>query len=121
RPREIWEGVPVPRDARRADLMKRAASTGAAWREARRGDRLHLGPVTLDVLNPASPDWERQKVRNDDSIVLRLRYGAVEVLLTGDISSEIERGLLGDDEARDRPLRVLKVAHHGSRTSSSAT
>ena len=57
-------------------------------------------------------------MRNDDSVVLRVRYGAVELLLTGDVSAEIERALLADREGA-RPLRVLKVAHHGSRTSSS--
>jgi len=120
RPREVWEGVPVPRDARRTGLYEWVSAGGATWREARRGDRLRVGSVTLDVLNPSSPDWERQTVRNDDSLVLRLRYGTVELLLTGDISAEVERTLLDADEARDRPLRVLKVAHHGSRTSSSA-
>ena len=75
---------------------------------------------TIEVLHPPLPDWERQRVRNDDSVVLRLRYGDVELLLTGDAGAEFERASL----ARGRsaaPLRVLKVAHHGSRTSSSAS
>jgi competence protein ComEC len=56
-------------------------------------------------------------VRNDDSIVLEVVYGEVGILLTGDISAEIERSIA--------PLltpvrtRILKVAHHGSRTSTS--
>jgi competence protein ComEC len=59
-------------------------------------------------------------VRNDDSIVLRLHYGDVEWLLTGDISQDVERRLAIDGEPR-APLRILKVAHHGSRTSSDET
>jgi competence protein ComEC len=77
---------------------------------------LEAGGVTIDVLNPPVPDWERRRVRNDDSIVLRLRYGDVEWLLTGDISQAVEGQWPAGDDA-GAPLRVLKVAHHGSRTS----
>ena len=57
-------------------------------------------------------------MRNDDSIVLRVRYGDVELLLTGDAGPEFERG--APTEADLAPLRILKVGHHGSRTSTSA-
>ena len=116
KPREIWEGVPVPRDAERRRLMQ--AST--IWRELQRHDRLRIGDVTIEVMNPPLPDWERQRVRNDDSLVLRLRYGDVELLLTGDVGAETERVLAADLHEDRAPLRILKVAHHGSRTSSSA-
>jgi competence protein ComEC len=119
-PLEIWEGVPVPRDLNRTALHDLAAARRLPWRQARRDDRLELGAVTVDVLNPRTPDWERQRVRNDDSLVLRVRYGLVELLLTGDISAAIERELLADSGGGP-PLRLLKVAHHGSRTSSSRT
>jgi competence protein ComEC len=78
---------------------------------------MEVGEVVLEVLHPPPPDWERQKVRNDDSLVLRLVYGGVEFLLTGDAGAEFERK---SDERETALLRVLKVAHHGSRTSSSA-
>jgi competence protein ComEC len=117
RPREIWEGVPVLSDPRRRDLRIAAAEQGALWRLLQRGDRLDVGGVTLEVLHPRLPDWERPKVRNDDSLVLSVLYGDVEMLLTGDVGAETERALL-DAQAR-RPLRVLKVAHHGSRSSTS--
>jgi competence protein ComEC len=112
--REIWEGVPVPRDPDRRTLQ--GWTPGIPWREMRAGDRLTIGDVALDVLNPPIPDWERQQSRNDDSLVLRLRYGDVEFLLTGDIGAAVENGLpIGGPRP---PLRVLKVAHHGSRSSS---
>jgi competence protein ComEC len=114
RPREIWEGVPVPREPERRRLML----ASPVWRELQRHDRMRIGEVAIDVLNPPLPEWERQRVRNDDSLVLRLRYGDVDMLLTGDVGAETER-VLGLDEKR-APLRILKVAHHGSRTSSSA-
>ena len=118
RPREIWEGIPVPKNRERADLARLATTRGVPWRQLRAGDYLDVGGVTLEVLHPLAPDWERQRVRNDDSLVLRLRIGDVELLLTGDVGAEFEARYAR--EASPAPLRVLKVGHHGSRSSSSA-
>jgi competence protein ComEC len=118
RPREIWEGIAVRGDPQRAALESAAVDRDVVWRTLQAFDRVTSGRATLDVLSPARPDWERLRVRNDDSLVLAVRYGDVEFLLTGDISAQMESQLaagLGDRS----PLRVLKVAHHGSRTSSS--
>ncbi|HWB17358.1 MAG TPA: DNA internalization-related competence protein ComEC/Rec2, partial [Vicinamibacterales bacterium] len=117
RPAEIWEGIPVPPNIERQRLHDEARTQHVAWRELQTGDRVETGGVEVDVLNPGPPDWERQRVRNDDSIVLRFRYGRAELLLTGDVSSEVERALPPADPRW--PLRVLKVAHHGSRTATS--
>ncbi len=118
RPREIWEGVPVPAHAPLEALRREAHDLGAAWRRLQAGDSIELGGVELDVLHPPRPDWERPKVRNDDSVVLQVRFGDVEVLLTGDAGEEFERTYAPEDPPA--PLRILKVGHHGSRTASSA-
>ena len=73
--------------------------------------------MELRVHHPPLPDWERQRVRNDDSLVLEVRYGAVSVWLTGDISGAVELEIL--DAIDPRRVNVLKVPHHGSLTSSS--
>jgi competence protein ComEC len=82
-----------------------------------RGDRLRFGAVTLEVLWPpaAYADADAPSA-NDDSIVLRVKFGRRTLLLTGDAEGPAEASLVsaGDDLACD----VLKVAHHGSRTSS---
>ena len=83
----------------------------------RTGDAIRVGDARLRVVHPPPPDWERQKVRNDDSVVLEVVYRDVAVLLTGDISGEIERVIA--PTLTPARVRVLKVAHHGSRTSSS--
>jgi competence protein ComEC len=72
--------------------------------------------VQVTVLHPPRPDWERQRVRNEDSIVLEIRIGDVSVVLPGDIGAEGERALL----AHWQPSRlvVIKAPHHGSATSS---
>ena len=96
---------------------------GATWRETRRGEHLAVGSVQVRVVHPPPPEWERQRVRNDDSVVLALRYGGVRVLLTGDVGAAVEpevAAVLDDGEvAAPAPLTVLKVAHHGSAGSTS--
>jgi competence protein ComEC len=118
-PREIWEGVPVPRDAQLQRVLGLAGAQGAIRRRIRRGDVLEVGGVTIEVCHPPPPDWERQRVRNDDSVVLRLRYGDVELLLTGDAGPEFEHGWPASPDGA--AIRILKAAHHGSRTSSATS
>lgn len=116
-PLEIWNGVFVNNHEPTMKVRAIADRTRSAWRSLQRGDRLDLGGVELRVHHPPPPDWERQKVRNDDSLVLELRYGQVSVLLTGDIGREVEQALI---PALDLlPIVVLKSPHHGSGTSSS--
>lgn len=117
RPREIWEGVPVPLHPPLVDLRRAAQDRGVTWRRLQAGHQLELGGVTVDVVHPPLPDWERPRVRNDDSLVVRVRFGRVEVLLTGDAGPEFESTFARD--AASPPIRLLKLAHHGSRTSSS--
>jgi competence protein ComEC len=120
-PREIWEAVPVPPHPARAAVLAMARSQGLVWRQLLAGHAFEAGGVTIEVRHPPPPDWERQRVRNDDSLVLRLRFGGVEVLLTGDAGQEFERREVAALEAdpSPAPLRILKVGHHGSLSSSS--
>jgi competence protein ComEC len=78
---------------------------------------LQMGDVRIRVLNPPAPDWERRRVRNDDSVVMEVVYRDVALLLTGDIGAEVERALI--PQLTPARVRILKVAHHGSRTSTS--
>ena len=116
-PRFLLEGIPVPGNAAFGLLRNAASAQGAAVRELHDGDRWEQGGVVVRVLSPERPDWERRRVRNDDSVVLELRYGDVAILLTGDISGDIEQAIL--PRLSRAPIRVLKVGHHGSRTSTS--
>jgi competence protein ComEC len=116
-PREVWWGVPVPPHAPTAELRVEAGRVRAAWRTLQRGDRVEIGGVEVRVHHPPPPEWERQRVRNDDSVVLEVRMGQVSMVLTGDIGRDVEQELVGAIDAG--PAVVLKVAHHGSATSSS--
>jgi len=115
RPAAVWEGVPVPRHAALQAVLALARAHGAIVERRHSPAATTLDGVQIRVLHPPAPDWERQRVRNDDSLVLEIRYGAVAMLLTGDIGADVERSLV--PHLTPAPTRVLKVAHHGSRTS----
>jgi len=116
RPREVWEGVPLVRDLRMQALRSRAHEQGAVWRRLSSGHAFEVGSALVEILSPPIPDWERRDSRNDDSLVLRVQFGAVGFLLTGDIERAAEDALTLDAAPR---LRLLSAPHHGSRTSSS--
>jgi len=82
------------------------------------GDVLRVGGATAKVLWPAPEEGSNFPSRNNDSIVLRLQLGERALLLTGDIEMGGENGLLRSGE--DLRADVVKVAHHGSKTSSTA-
>jgi competence protein ComEC len=116
RPRDVWEGIPVPRFEPLRALRDEARQLGLEWSTVRAGDRRVMDDVEVVVWHPPAADWERQKVRNDDSIVIELGWRDVSVLLTGDIGKAVEARLTA--AIPRSPLRILKVPHHGSLTSS---
>ena len=118
RPREVWEGIPVPKIEPLQALRLAARAAGSRWANVYAGHRLMVGEVEVVARAPAVEDWERQKVRNDDSIVLELRWRDVSIVLTGDIGRAVERTIAPSIPASR--LRVLAAPHHGSLTSSSA-
>lgn len=117
RPSDLWEGIPVPRNLRLRELAERARHHDVRVEPRHAGEAFRIGGARVRVLHPPPPDWERPRVRNDDSLVVEVLYGDVALLLTGDISSDIEREILA--HLTPARIRVLKVAHHGSRTSTS--
>jgi competence protein ComEC len=86
------------------------------------GFKIDLGDgAVLAVLNPATnpdPAADTRADANDQSVVLRLTWEQASVLLTGDIAAEAENSLIWSEQ----PLlaKVLKLAHHGSNSSSGA-
>lgn len=81
-----------------------------------RGDVLTFGDAKVEVLYPEK-DMNLEAVSdNNHSVVLRVIFGARKFLLTGDIEKETETKLLDAPEFVNTD--VIKVAHHGSSTSS---
>lgn len=106
-----------------ADVRRVAAEAGAPLVALSAGQRLSWPGLTLDVLGPPGPpepvvdsaaEVDGSDV-NNDSVVVRAATPAGSVLLTGDVELEAQADLL----ASGAELRadVLKVPHHGSRTS----
>jgi competence protein ComEC len=81
-----------------------------------RGDVLSFGDVRVEVLYPEKDTDENAVSDNNQSVVMRIIYGTRKFLLTGDIEKETESELLKQPELLQAD--VVKVAHHGSRTSS---
>lgn len=75
------------------------------------GSTFDLGKAKIETIYVGNDS----KNLNDSSIILKLTYGNISFLFTGDTESDVEKTLLNKDIESD----VLKVAHHGSNTSSS--
>jgi len=117
RPRELWTGATQDSPEWRT-VRETAQHLHITIRQMQRGPPFAFGGTTLQVLAPGPGYAPDVTPKNDDSLVMRIRFGSTSFLLTGDMEKKIEReladaGLLEHDD-------VLKVAHHGSRTSSTA-
>ena len=106
-----------------AALIAELARQGRTTERLATGGRLELDGATVRVLWPRAgtvPEapGETGTAVNDVSIVLDVRYGARRFLLMGDAEQEVDAALVagGSLDPGDRPVDVLKVAHHGSRT-----
>jgi competence protein ComEC len=115
-PRELWTGANPPASPAWATIREKAAKFGVKIVPMHTGQAFPYGGAFFEILAP-EPDYEPSAAaKNNDSLVFRLTYGAHKFLLTGDMEKQVESRLL--DENRIGRVDVLKVGHHGSRTSS---
>jgi competence protein ComEC len=116
-PRQLWWNGTQASGKRFAELQKAVDDTGVERVVVRQGAARRIGDVAVAVLAP--PAGALSWGVNDLSVVLQLSYGTTRVLFTGDIEAASETRLLASagDQVRST---VLKVPHHGSRTSSTA-
>ncbi|MEO8100240.1 MAG: ComEC/Rec2 family competence protein, partial [Acidobacteriota bacterium] len=110
-PQELWTGANPP-----LHLVEQAAALGIRVSEKKASAAFALGGAQVEILAPTQ-DYVPTAPGNNDSLVMRISYGSRAFLLTGDLESAVERRLL--DSSAIRPSDVLKVGHHGSRTSTS--
>jgi competence protein ComEC len=114
RPRELWVGIDPNSSAYRA-LLAEAAADGVTVRHLHAPDRMHWGGTDISVLAPAPNYRNPGDPGNNDSLVLHLQYGQASVLLEGDAEAPSETRMLATGAIA--PVTLLKVAHHGSFTS----
>jgi competence protein ComEC len=114
-PKELWTGA-TPDSPTWRRVCEKAAKNGVKIVPMEEGRQIALGGTEIDVLAPPTDYVPSDTPKNNDSLVLRLRYGRHTFLLTGDAERPIERRMLEDGEVGRAD--VLKVGHHGSKTSS---
>lgn len=119
RPRLWWESAWVGTSPGYRDALAQLRRHGLRWQRVQPGQSLTLDGVHFDVLAPDSSWTAAQHDANETSVVLRVRFGAHRLLLTGDAEGEEEAWLLSRYPPEELRADVLKVGHHGSRTSSS--
>jgi len=102
-----------PRERLFNELIAAAREKGVDHLVWRRGDGFRGKDFSVDVLHPGAAI--SQDDLNDTSLVIRITYGNVAFLFTGDIEADVEEKLV----LSGLPLKsdVLKVPHHGSSTS----
>jgi competence protein ComEC len=108
---EIWLGAPAWHRPGYRELRARARDHHVPVKRIRARNEMQLGQARFRVLSGGTAG-EYAGGSNDESIVLRVRYGKAVVLLMGDAGEAVERRLIHSGES----LRadVLKVGHHGS-------
>lgn len=111
RPNQVWLGTNPAQP-----LLRHAAELGIPVAEQRKGVPFQYSGATVEILSPSSDPVIRAP-GNNDSLVLRISYKKRSFLLTGDIEGRVEDVL--DSNGQLAHADVLKVGHHGSRTSTS--
>jgi len=117
RPREIWVGN-NPSSAEYAALTADAAALGIPFKPHRAGDSWTFGSgsgaVRVEALWPSNTYVPRAEPTNNDSLVLRIRYGVTSTMLEGDAEAPAEAAMVARGLTH---VDLLKVGHHGSNTS----
>ena len=103
-----------------AGLVRAAGVCGAQVLYMEAGERISLGDLQFTCLYAGNPAQETDTDKNRHSLAVRVSYGRLGLLLTGDMDASCEAGLLRTCGPGDLAgIQVLKAAHHGSDTSSS--
>ena len=114
--RILWTGI--VRDTSQYDKWKELIQEeNAEIIIAHSSQEIKIGKVSLDILYPfQSLEGEEIKDSNDTSIVSRLIFGNNSFLFTGDATKVSENKIISN---ADLNSDILKVGHHGSKTSTS--
>jgi beta-lactamase superfamily II metal-dependent hydrolase len=112
---EIWLNGDTRDSQTYSQFMSAVDSEGAKVFLARRGYTRQVGNLTFNALHPVNLSGET----NNNSIVLSLSYGQVDFFFTGDAEEEAEAAMFLAADIPVPDVEILKVGHHGSRTSSS--
>ena len=114
---ELWIGREVNSNALK-QLEVLASTRRIPIRHEERGQTFVWDGVRGEVLWPDSGSGETSaSAKNNDSLVLRLRFRDRSFFLPGDAESQAEASILSDNAGETLSADVLKVGHHGSKNS----
>jgi competence protein ComEC len=111
-----WSGATTTTQTfeRALDALERS---DAAYEEPRTGDTTTIGPLAIDVANP--PPGVGLSDLHDSGLALRITYGDVRLLFTGDAEAATEARMVSQ-AANALDADILQLGHHGSSTSTTA-
>jgi hypothetical protein len=110
-PKELWLSV-IPPNEDLARLLAEARGLGIRVEQHFDGEEWKFGGTDVEVLAPAR-EWRSFRPANNDSLVLKISYGATSALMEGVAEALSEARMVG----RNPSAQLLKVGHHGSKTS----
>ena len=113
-PRQLWIGATEDCEEWRG-IREMAREYGVEVVPMRQGNGFEFGGARIEVVAPVLDYQPSDSPRNDDSLAMRVSWRKISFLLTGDMEKPIEQALL--DRSVVQHADVLKVAHHGSKTS----
>lgn len=111
---EVWMSGDVHTTATFERAIDAIAASDAGYHEPRAGESYEIGSALVEVVSPTETSGDL----NNGSIALRVRYGEVTFLFTGDAEAPAEAAMLAG--GADLSANVLHVGHHGSSTSTTA-
>jgi len=94
-------------------LMTEIANGDYSVEHPKVGNIYNLGDATMKVIGPIS---EANGNKNNYSTILKVTFGQMDIIMTGDAEKEVEKDILASGENID--AEILKLGHHGSDTSS---
>lgn len=125
--KQIYDNGQAANTAMYKNYLKNIKTKNIVYKALKKGDTITLGDdVKFAVLSPGKPFTKENTqgvsesgLTNDNSIVCKMTYGTFSIMFTGDAQKEVEEQLLKNYKGAELQANVLKVGHHGSKTSSS--
>jgi competence protein ComEC len=107
---QVWDSGYVHGSPQQRTFLQTIQSLNLRYGKPRAGTKKAYGDVAVEVLAPSADLFSRTDEANNASLVLRVTYRKVSILLTGDMEEEERRSVASWPRST-----VLKVSHHGAR------
>ncbi|WP_332629009.1 MBL fold metallo-hydrolase [Halalkalibacter flavus] len=108
---EVWMSGDETTSQTFERVLNAIIESGVDYHEPRAGEVYDIGPLVIEVINPAQLTGDI----HEGSISLRVTYGEVSFLFTGDAEEQTEQAMI--DRGHQLDSTILQLGHHGSSTS----